>query len=73
MKLINLIPLKEVEINEDPVSNLLSLLASPDMKNYMDKLSDKLENNNYMQVKKLYDGLYNELKKHDKSREPDEI
>lgn len=63
MKLFNLIPLREV--NEDPASNLLSLLATPDMKKYMDRLSDTLEDANFMRVKKLYDGLYTELKKHE--------
>jgi hypothetical protein len=61
MKLVNLIPLREV--NEDPASNLLSLLASPEIKKYMDKLSDTLEDTDFMRVKKLYDGLYTELKK----------
>jgi hypothetical protein len=63
MKLVNLIPLREV--NEDPASNLLSLLAAPDMKKYMDRLADQLDDAQFMRVKKLYDGLYTELKKHE--------
>ena len=63
MKLINLIPLREVD--EDPASNLLSLLASPEIKKYMDRLSDTLEDADFMRVKRLYDGLYTELKKHE--------
>ena len=63
MKLVNLIPLKEVD--QDPTSNLLSLLASPEIKKYMDRLSDTLEDADFMRVKKLYDGLYTELKKHE--------
>ncbi len=63
MKLVNLIPLREV--NEDPASNLLSLLAAPEIKKHMDKLSDTLQDTDFMRVKKLYDGLYTELKKHE--------
>lgn len=63
MKLVNLIPLREVD--ENPTSNLLSLLAAPEIKKYMDRLSDVLEDADFMRVKKLYDGLYTELKKHE--------
>jgi len=63
MKLVNLIPLREID--ENPTSNLLSLLASPEIKKYMDRLSDTLEDADFMRVKKLYDGLYTELKKHE--------
>ena len=56
-------PIKEAL--DDPASNLLSLLAAPDIKKYMDRLSDTLEDADFMRVKKLYDGLYTELKKHE--------
>ena len=51
--------------NNIEASELLSLLASPEIKKYMDKLSDTLEDADFMRVKKLYDGLYTELKKHE--------
>ncbi len=51
--------------NENPASNLLSLLASPEMKTYMNQLLDTLGNDKFMRVKKLYDGLYAELKKYE--------
>ena len=51
--------------NNTEASELLSLLASPEIKKYMDKLADTLEDADFMQVKKLYDGLYTELKKHE--------
>lgn len=50
---------------EDPASNLLSLLASPDIKRYMDKLSDTVSNQEFGVIKDLYDRLYSELKKHE--------
>ncbi len=50
---------------EDPASNLLSLLASPDIKRYMDKLSDTMSNQEFGVIKDLYDRLYSELKKHE--------
>ena len=55
------------KLNENNIeaSELLSLLASPEIKKYMDKLSDTLEDADCMRVKKLYDGLYTELKKHE--------
>ena len=55
------------KLNENNIeaSELLSLLASPEIKKYMDKLSDTLEDADFMRVKKLYDGLYTELKKHE--------
>jgi hypothetical protein len=54
-------------LNENNIeaSELLSLLASPEIKKYMDKLADTLEDADFMRVKKLYDGLYLELKKHE--------
>jgi hypothetical protein len=51
--------------NNTEASELLSLLASSEIKKYMDKLSDTLEDADFMRVKKLYDGLYTELKKHE--------
>lgn len=51
--------------NNTEASELLSLLASPEIKKYMDKLSDTLEDADFMRVKKLYDSLYTELKKHE--------
>jgi len=51
--------------NNTEASELLSLLASPEINKYMDKLSDTLEDADFMRVKKLYDGLYTELKKHE--------
>ena len=52
-------------MNEDPASNLLSLLASPEMKKYMDRLSNTIDQKNYMVIKGLYTKLYDELKKHE--------
>ena len=46
-------------------SEILSLLAHPDMKRNMDNLSDMLEDSEFMAIKKLYDGLYTELKKYE--------
>ena len=53
------------EANENPASNMLSLLAAPDFKKYMDRLSDMVDDNDFMAIKGLYDKLYNELKKHE--------
>ena len=50
---------------DDPVSNLLSLLAAPDFKQYMDRLSNRLSDQEFMAVKDLYDKLYAELKKYE--------
>lgn len=47
------------------VSEVLSMLAHPDLKKNMDLLADVLEDSEFMAVKKLYDGLYNELKKYE--------
>lgn len=57
----------ESRLNENNIeaSELLSLLASPEIKKYMDKLADTLEDADFMRVKKLYDGLYLELKKYE--------
>ena len=52
-------------MNEDPASNLLSLLASPDMKKYMDRLSDTIDQKDFMIIKSLHTKLYDELKKHE--------
>ena len=57
------------EADESPASNLLSLLAGPDIKQYMDKLSDTISDEDFMAVKGLYDKLYTELKKHEAVRE----
>jgi hypothetical protein len=51
--------------NNTHASELLSLLASPEIKKSMNKLFDTLEDDDFMRVKKLYDGLYKELKKHE--------
>lgn len=56
---------KLFEANEDPASNLLSLLAAPDFKQYMDRLSDRISDQEFMVVKNLYTKLYEELKKHE--------
>ena len=53
------------EGSEEPISNLLSLLAASDFKRNMDKLSDILSDKEFTAVKSLYDKLYAELKKHD--------
>lgn len=53
------------EANEDPASNLLSLLAAPDFMQYMDKLADRLSDQEFVAVKTLYTKLYAELKKHE--------
>ena len=50
---------------DDPVSNLLSLLAAPDFKQYMDRLSDRISDQEFMVIKSLYNKLYEELKKHE--------
>jgi hypothetical protein len=56
---------KLLEANDDPASNLLSLLAAPDFTQYMDKLADRLSDREFMAVKNLYNNLYAELKKHE--------
>ena len=67
VKADDLTGMNESRLNENntEASELLSLLASPEIKKYMDKLSDTLEDADFMRVKKLYDGLYTELKKHE--------
>ena len=67
VKADDLTSMNESRLNENntEASELLSLLASPEIKKYMDKLSDTLEDADFMRVKKLYDGLYTELKKHE--------
>ena len=67
VKADDLTSMNESRLNENntEASELLSLLASPEIKKYMDKLSDTLEDDDFMRVKKLYDGLYTELKKHE--------
>ena len=54
-----------MEANEDPASNLLSLLAAPEFRQYMDRLSDILSDQEFMAIKSLYTKLYEELKKHE--------
>ena len=49
----------------DAASEILSLLAHPDIKRNMDALSDMIGDQEFMAIKKLYDGLYMELKKHE--------
>lgn len=53
------------EASEDPASNLLSLLAAPDFKKYMDRLSDMVDDKDFQAIKDLYTKLYAELKKHE--------
>jgi hypothetical protein len=53
------------DVNEDPASNLLGLLAAPDFKRYMDRLSDRISDQEFMTIKNLYTKLYEELKKHE--------
>ena len=67
VKADDLTSMNESRLNENNIeaSELLSLLASPEIKKYMDKLSDTLEDADFMRVKKLYDSLYTELKKHE--------
>lgn len=64
-KLFERVSKKLIEANEDPASNLLSLLASPDFKQYMDSLSDRISDQEFMTIKTLYNKLYEELKKHE--------
>lgn len=54
-----------VETPSAAASEMLSLLAHPDMKHSMDALSDMIGDQEFMAIKKLYDGLYMELKKHE--------
>ena len=56
-------PIKEAL--DDTAAYLLNSLAAPDIKRYMDRLADELDEAQFMRVKKLYDGLYTELKKHE--------
>ena len=46
-------------------SEVLSMLAHPDLKKSMETLADMLEDREYMVIKKLYDGLYNEVRKYE--------
>ncbi len=46
-------------------SEVLSMLAHPDLKKSMEQLADMLDDAEYMAIKKLYDGLYAELKKYE--------
>lgn len=61
------------EADESPASNLLSLLAGPEIKQYMDKLSDTISDQDFMAVKGLYNKLYAELKKHEAIEEGQEL
>lgn len=54
-----------VETPMAAASEMLSLLAHPDMKHSMDALSDMIDDQQFMAIKKLYDALYMELKKHE--------
>ena len=56
-------PIKEAL--DDTAAYLLNSLAAPEIKRYMDRLADELDEAQFMRVKKLYDGLYTELKKHE--------
>ena len=53
------------EGSEEAASNLLSLLAAPDFKKYMDRLTDTLSEQEFTVIKDLYNKLYAELKKHE--------
>jgi len=56
------------EVTIDPTnaaSEVLSMLAHPDLKKGMEMLADTLDDAQYMAIKKHYDALYNELKKHE--------
>ena len=53
------------EGSEEAVSNLLSLLASPDFKKHMDRLVDTLSEQEFAVIEDLYNKLYAELKKHE--------
>ena len=57
--------IRKVIKEEATASEILSLLAHPDIKRNLDKLSDRLEDSEFMAIKKLYDGLYAELKKYE--------
>jgi len=46
-------------------SEVLSMLAHPDLKKGMEMLADMLDDAEYMAIKKLYDSLYNEVKKYE--------
>lgn len=46
-------------------SEVLSMLAHPDLKKGMEMLADMLDDAEFMAIKKLYDGLYNEVKKYE--------
>lgn len=46
-------------------SEVLSMLAHPDMKKGMDMLADTLEDSEFMVIKKMYDALYEEVKKYE--------
>jgi hypothetical protein len=54
-----------METTSAAASEMLSLLAHPDMKKSMDALSDMIDDQQFMALKKLYDGLYAELKKYE--------
>jgi hypothetical protein len=49
----------------DAASEVLSMLAHPDLKKGMETLADMLDDAEFMAIKKLYDGLYLEVKKYE--------
>lgn len=54
-----------MEANEEPASNLLSLLAAPEFKRYMDILADRMTAQEFMVIKTAYNAMYEELKKYE--------
>lgn len=46
-------------------SEVLSMLAHPDLKKGMETLADMLDDAEFMAIQKLYDGLYLEVKKYE--------
>ena len=70
MKLVNLIPLREVDEDKvDLAFNLLDALAAARAE-YMDRLATELEGNAFDRVKDLYDALEKELQKHQITKPP---
>jgi len=65
-RLMELSGINEVnKTSSEAASEMLSLLAHPDMKRNMDDLSDLVDDQQFMALKKLYDELYAELKKYE--------
>lgn len=46
-------------------SEVLSMLSHPDLRKGMEILADRLDDAQYMAIKKHYDALYNEIKKYE--------